>query len=171
MVLGKVRMRALTEFTRRVDNTIIHGNPDHPDDEGKYPLVTEAAAVELEDEDLAERFSHQDQAREEAQAEKEGRGKPPEGGKSETLTDTSATNGRKTAQQVRETRTDRTTGANGRRRTTGKGPGGKGGAPAGGHDTNATTNNGPASTTGTGTTAATNAGATSDPDPDAPPVD
>jgi hypothetical protein len=171
MVFQKVRMRALKEFTRRVDNQIVHGNPDHPDDEGKYPTTTPAGAKILEDEGLAEPFSEADQAREEAKAKKAGADKPPEGGTTEGQTNRAATAGKVTAQTVREEGTNTTTGTGGRRRTSGKGPGAKGGAPRGGHDTNATTNNGTTSTAGTGTTDTTNAGATSEPDPDAPPVD
>ncbi len=164
--MSKVRMRVLKEFTRRLDGQIVVGHPDHPEEEGRIVNVSEGAAITLEDADLAERYSEQDQAREELEDEKR---------QQELIADPAklqqaAPEKRPTTQQVRDARTDTSKTTAGRRRNgSAKAPGGKAGAQTGGNDTNATTANPVTSTAAGGGTDGTNPGATDTPDPDAAP--
>jgi len=183
--MKKIRMMATSAFTRNIAGSIVHGDPEHPDNDGKFPVMTEEQAVLLLDAGLVKKMTAKQRAAlddGDLTAEDDDDDDDDDAGEGTGNVDgasTAGTGASETAQQVRDRRTNTTTTGRGKNQTgrrapaRGKAPtaGEKGGAPAGGHDTNATTNNATTAVSGDGTTSATNEGATSDPDPDAPPTE
>lgn len=173
--MKKVRMLVLQAFTRNLDGGIVVGEPDHPNEEDRYIRVSPAAAAELEEEGLAEPYSEEDEIRdriseeERAKAIEEG---DPDGGNNLGGASTAGIPPNQSSQAVVNARTN--TGGSRRaprsnaKKTAAVAPGRKGGAPAGGHDTNATTNN--PTTTVDGDAIPNAGGAVTAPDPDAPPA-
>lgn len=180
--MKKIRMKVLEPFSRNLDGQIVTGDPKHPDEDGRFVHVSEAAAAALETAKLAKPYSLKDEAREEVLGEDDGKHEEDEDEDEdeEHVPDVAATSaagagGADTAQKVREKRTDTSgAGKGGRRRAPAKKgapkPGDKGGAPVGGNDTNASTNHGTTSTDASGQTEGTNAGANDAPDADAAPT-
>ena len=175
--MDKVRMLVLQAFTRNIDGQMVVGEPDHPDEESRYVRVSPKAATELEDAGLAEPYSEEeemrDRIRDEDAAEEERKAAiangDPDGGRNVGGASTDGIAPNKSAQAVRNERTDT---SNRKAQSTRKGaarrPGRRGGAPAGGNETNATTNNATETPNGD---EITNAGAAvAEPDPDAPPA-
>lgn len=175
--MKKIRMLVLAAFTRNIDGQIVVGEPEHPDENARFVHVSPAGAKELEDAKLAEPYSEEEEMRdritaenEEAERQKRIEAGDPDGGKNVGGASTDGIPPNRSAQAVRNERTN--TGgrkAQEKGKTAGTRPGRRGGAPAGGHDTNATTNNPTTTTDGEDVTNA--GGGTTAPDPDAPPAE
>jgi hypothetical protein len=183
-IVRNVRMRVLKDFTRRVDGQLVVGDPEHPDEEGRILMLSEAGAVDLENAKLAERYSHEDEALEQLAADSTegadgGPGQGEDGATANTNLQTRdglSPQNRETSTQARTRRADNTrkAGGNPRRKPRGnKTPaaGEAGGAPTGGNETTATTNHPTSSLGGDAATSTTNKGADGVPDPDAAPTE
>ena len=174
-----IRVKALTVFSRNIAGSIVHGDPDHPYRDGKFPLVTTEQAEILADAGLVKKATAADRAAfDDVDNGDEGLSDDDDaatGISNVQGASTAGTGAVASAQQVRDARTDTNTvgetGAARRKPAKNTAPAANeaGGAPAGGHDTNASTNHPSTARNGDGTTSATNAGATSD--PDAPPTE
>lgn len=174
----KTRYKVLKEFTRNVAGGIVHGDPEHPDENGRIVTIDADAAQSLVDEGFLKEYSLKDEARDELAAEQEAADGNVDGANVHNTG--MPAQGRKSAQEVRDARTN--TGTKGatatKRRPPAKGKpaaaGDAGGAPAGGRDTNASTNHPAAGVTGVGESVDIGTGgATADPEggaaPDAAP--
>lgn len=163
--MKKVRMKVLRPFTRNLGGQIVHGNPDHPEEDGRILFVDESAALVLEDDGDAKRYSFKDEAREELEGEDAG-----DHEEDDDDTDTSGngdvdgartagTGVEKSAQKAREKRVAAAKPATGRRRAK---------APVGGTDTTASTNHPTTAANSDGTSSSTNAGLNDAPSDEAP---
>lgn len=166
--MKKVRMKVLQPFTRNLGGQIVHGNPDHPEEDGRILLVDEAVAVILEKDKDAKRYSFKDEAREELEGEAGGEHEDDDDDADETGTPatgnvegarTTGTGVEKSAQTTREKRTTPKPARRGSKTKT---------APVGGTDTTASTNHPTTAANSDGTSSSTNAGLNDAPSDEAP---
>jgi hypothetical protein len=180
----RVRMKVLTSFSRNLGGQIIVGDPDHPDEEGRILHVKPEVAAVLERDKQAAPYSLKDQARDEIEAEDDDAGEGNGGVADVDAASTAGTGAEESAQQVRDRRTNtsgkgaagaKVGGKGAQRRTNARRgqaakPTDVGGAPVGGHDTNASTNHPATSVNTVGTADPTNEGVNAEPGADAAPT-
>lgn len=174
--MKKIRMKVTAAFSRNLGGQIIVGDPEHPDEEGRILNVTPEVAAVLELDKQAKPYSLKDEARDELENE-DGYDEDEDGVGDVDAASTAGTTATESAQQARERRTDTSGTRKGARRRAAPKKGAapkateRGGAPIGGHDTNASTNHPTTAVSATGMHDANNEGASAEPGADAAPTE